>query len=166
MASYDRRDNETPKAYEAFTAYLELGRERTLKSVAKLLDITWAACANYSKKYSWQERAADYDADKVRSRFSEVRREKEEEHRVAIRLFREAQERRAKSLGELGDLMLDVATEKIEAMRAAGETISEHSLANIAKTVASLHEMSMNLGAAALGIDELEAALDAELSDE
>lgn len=156
---------ESAKAYECFVIYLELGRDRNLETVAKISGASIAGIRKYCQRYNWRERSAAYDADKVRDRFKDVRSEREEKHRKQIKIFRDDQERRAKALGELGDLMLDIATEKIESMRAAGETISEQSLSNIAKTVASLHEMSMNLGATALGIDELEAALDAELDD-
>lgn len=154
---------ESSKAYSAFVAYCELGRTRTLAQTALVLGTTTNAVHSHSRRYDWEARCAHYDADQIKARFSDVRQEQEEQHRHAIRTFRNDQERRAKSLGILGDLMLDVATEKIESMRAAGEQISEQSLSNIAKTVASLHEMSMNLGATALGIDELESALDAEL---
>ncbi len=156
---------ESAKAYEAFVTYCELGRERSTGKTAKVVGCSSSTLSKYYQRYNWKERSAFYDADKVKERFKDVRAEKEAHHRRQIQIFRDDQERRAKALGNLGDLMLDVAVEKIENMRAAGDQISEQSLSNIAKTVASLHEMSMNLGATALGIDELEAALDAELED-
>lgn len=171
MAIYDhnqgfdnkRGKRESADSFAAFTVYLELGRERSLKAVASIIGTSVGNVANMSKKYAWSGRAAAYDADQVKATFAEVRKEREAAHRVAIRRFRDDQERRAKALGQLGDLMLDVATEKILAMRAAGEHISEQALSNVARTVASLHEMSANLQATALGIDELESALDQEL---
>ena len=69
-------------------------------------------------------------------------------------------------MGDLADLMMDLTAEKLQAMRAAGELPSEQQIANLAKTVASLADMAMNLKATALGVDDLVEALEAELDGE
>ena len=159
-------NRESPEGYEAFVAYLELGRDRTFDKAAKIVGIAFTTARDLAKRFSWTERAAAYDADQMRQRFEEVRKERERKHRDEINKFRERQHIRAMAMGDLADLMLDMTTDKLQAMRAAGEHISEQSIANVARTVASLADMSMQIQATALGIDDLNEALDAELEEE
>ncbi len=63
------------------------------------------------------------------------------------------------------DLMVELTTEKIQAMRAAGELPSEQQIANLAKTCSTLQETTSNLQATALGIDELVDMVDQELGE-
>lgn len=163
MADWDFRQGfghkkgkvESANAYEAFTCYLNLGKRRSQRQVAVILDVPMKTVETYAKRYAWSDRAAAYDAHQMKKRFEEVRNNREEQHREAIAKFRDDQARRAKAMGNLAELMLDLTQEKMQAMRAAGELPSEQQLSNLAKTVATLSETSMNLEAAALGVDEL-----------
>lgn len=160
---YDHKSGraETPAAYEGFVTYLQLGRTRNHKTVADMLRQNLKTVEQWAKRYAWRERAAAYDAAHVVRRFEEIKAEREEQHKEAIRKFRDDQARRAKAMGNLAELMLELTQEKLMAMRAAGELPSEQQLSNLAKTVATLSDTSMNLEAAALGVDELlEAHLD------
>ena len=134
---------ETPAAFEAFTVYLQLGRARTHKAVADVLGETMNNVRQYAKRYAWRERAAAYDAAQAQDRFADVKKEQEEQHRLAIMRFRDDQARRAKAMGGLAELMLELTRDKLEAMRAAGELPSEQQLSNLAKTVATLADTSM-----------------------
>ena len=156
---------ETPKAAQAFAAYIELGRERTTAKVASVLGIGPQRTRDWAVKYHWRDRAAICDSRAMKSRFSEVNGERAEQHREAIRQFRKDQDRRAKAMGDLADLMVDLTTEKITAMRVAGELPSEQQIANLAKTCATLAETSANLQATALGVDELVDMVDQELGE-
>lgn len=156
---------ESAQGFEVFTAYLQLGRQRTVKKAAKIVGISQNTAEHLAKRFCWSERAAAYDGDQMKTRFEEVRKERERKHRDEINQFRERQATRAIAMGDLADLMLDMTTEKLTAMRAAGEHISEQSIAQVARTVASLADMSMQIQATALGIDDLNEALDAELDD-
>ena len=172
MAIYDhnqgltgRNKKETPEAFEAFTVYLELGKERTAKKVAEVIGTSLSNVKKFQTRNNWVARAAAYDADRVKENFKEVREAKARQHKKAIEKFRVEQERRAHGMGELADLMMELTAEKLQAMRAAGELPSEQSISNLAKTVASLADMAMNLQATALGVDELVDTLEHELGE-
>ena len=156
---------ETPRAAEAFACYIELGRQRSAAQVAKVMKIAGQRTRDWSAKYSWQERAAIHDAAQMKARFKDVAEDRAEKHRKSIQVFRDATDRRAKALGNLADLMVDLTTEKIQAMRAAGELPSEQQIANLAKTCSTLQETTSNLQATALGIDELVDMVDQELGE-
>lgn len=146
---------ETPAAYEALTCYLQLGKSRSHKSVASVLGRATSQIKTWSRLYNWKMRTAAYDAAQIKDRFKEAREANEAQHRAAILRFRDDQARRARGMGNLAELLMDLTREKVEAMRAAGELPSEQQLSNLAKTVATLGECSMNLEAAALGVEEL-----------
>lgn len=67
-AAWERRTDESARAYEAFSAYRDLGPSRTF--IAAYRKVTGKADASsgdadyygkWAKKYDWQERAAKYD---------------------------------------------------------------------------------------------------------
>lgn len=157
---HKRGKQESPAAFEAFTAFLQLGNKRNQQTVCEITGQSRNMVRIWSKEYAWKDRAAAYDGYMMAQRFNEVRADSEAKHKQAIIRFRDDQARRARAMGNLAELLLDLTREKVEAMRAAGELPSEQQLSNLAKTVATLGETSMNLEAAALGVEEL---LDAEL---
>src|SRR4051794_11269416 len=72
---WDRRPDETPAAFRAFTAYVEMGPSRSLDAVGRQLygsgrkrDAT-GRLQEWSMKNDWVARAAAYDAhqDRLRS---------------------------------------------------------------------------------------------------
>lgn len=60
--SWLNQPGETPRAYEAFRAYLRLGPQRTGKDVAEELGKSVSYMADLCAKYDWVQRSADYDA--------------------------------------------------------------------------------------------------------
>ena len=158
---------ESPAAFANFTAYCELGPEiRTIRKAAEITGAKLDAAERQASKWKWQARAAEHDAHQVRIQFQAIKSQREHQQREKIAAFRNEQERRAHAMGDLADLMMDLTAEKLQAMRAAGELPSEQQIANLAKTVASLADMAMNLKATALGVDDLVEALEAELDGE
>ena len=158
--------NESPAAFRNFTCFCELGPElRTSRRVAEITGVDPRTCEKQSAKYKWLSRAAEYDAHQVRVQFAAVKAQREHQQREKIVAFRNEQERRAHAMGDLADLMMDLTADKLQQMRAAGELPSEQQIANLAKTVASLSDMAMQLKATALGVDDLVDALDTELDD-
>jgi hypothetical protein len=60
-AGYERQENETVKAFEAFTIYRDLGITRSIREVAKKLNKSVALLGRWSSQYNWVERAQEYD---------------------------------------------------------------------------------------------------------
>lgn len=61
--SYERQDEETKKAFEAFTIYRDLGPERSIRKVSERLRKSEALLYRWSAQYEWVDRAKDYDAE-------------------------------------------------------------------------------------------------------
>src|SRR5262245_7503806 len=51
-------ENETPKAYRAFTLYVEQGEDRGMRKLARHLHCSHQNLSIWAKKYRWQERIA------------------------------------------------------------------------------------------------------------
>lgn len=153
---------ESPEAYRVFSCYLGLGRHRSLKKAAEVAHVSMSTIGQYSSKYNWQERAAYYDRHMVEKFGEEVRKEYKNKHKAALAKFAEKQQARAKALGKLADLMIEITTQSIEEMQQAGEVIDRQQLAAIARTAAALADSSLQVGAASLGVDDLIEAISPE----
>lgn len=63
---WERQENETPKAWEAFCKYRDMGVDRSLRKVVQALNKNLTTIAEWSSKYKWVERAAAWDAEQDR----------------------------------------------------------------------------------------------------
>jgi hypothetical protein len=60
---WDRQERESPKAWDAFKTYRDLGpRERSTARVAEELGKSETICNRWSSMWNWVERAAAFDA--------------------------------------------------------------------------------------------------------
>lgn len=58
---WERQPNEGPKAFEAFTIYRDLGKERTIPKVAETLRKSVSLMNRWSQANSWVERVKAWD---------------------------------------------------------------------------------------------------------
>lgn len=63
---WDRRENETTKAYEAFCIYRDMGRERSISKVAAKLSKSETLIGRWSYTHGWVDRAAQWDDEQDR----------------------------------------------------------------------------------------------------
>ena len=59
--AWHRQRDESPKAYAAFRAYLELGEQRGVQRVATQLSKSRTLCSRWASRHHWKERACGYD---------------------------------------------------------------------------------------------------------
>ena len=60
---WERQEGESVKAFEAFTVYLEMGDERSIREVAQRLAKSRTLIGRWSVTYQWVGRVAAFDAD-------------------------------------------------------------------------------------------------------
>ena len=72
---WERREGESPKAYEAFCAYLEMGPNRSIRAVGQKLDKSRQLLGRWSAAHQWVDRAAAYDADLRQKAYEAARKE-------------------------------------------------------------------------------------------
>ena len=60
--SYERKTNESAKAFDAFTTYAKLGPQRSLAAVGEALGKSEGLIERWSRRYDWVARARAHDA--------------------------------------------------------------------------------------------------------
>ena len=85
---WERLEGEGVKAYEAFSVYLELGEERSIRAVAKQLNKSTTLIGRWSRTYQWVERTAAYDVDIQRKAHAQAvkKRRKMADRHISIAL--------------------------------------------------------------------------------
>lgn len=63
---WERQEGETPRAYEAFCAYRDMGPNRSINKTAQQLTKNRTTIAEWSTKYEWVKRVAAWDAEQDR----------------------------------------------------------------------------------------------------
>lgn len=63
---WERQDKETPKQFEAFAAYRDMGEERSLTKVAQILNKSKQLLGRWSSDNKWVERCAAWDKEQDR----------------------------------------------------------------------------------------------------
>ncbi len=63
---WDRQEGETPRAYEAFCKYRDMGTDRAIRAVARELGKSATLMARWSSNNNWVDRVAAWDAEQDR----------------------------------------------------------------------------------------------------
>lgn len=63
---WERQPEETPKAFQAFCEYRDMGLERSLNKLVQKLHKNRTTLGEWSGKYNWVERCAAWDAEQDR----------------------------------------------------------------------------------------------------
>lgn len=98
---WDQQPRETDKAYERFRLYRDMGAGRSLRKLAKDLELDLSSVAEMSSRHNWQERIKAFDAyiDKA-SQHSEIIQTKAMKRRQIVLALR-AQKVAAKILTKM-----------------------------------------------------------------
>lgn len=104
---WERQGGESVKAFEAFTVYLEMGDERSLRAVGQRLGKSRALIERWSRTYQWVERVASYDADVQRKAHAKAvdKRRKMVDRHISIAL--KMQEKALKALEQMDPADID-----------------------------------------------------------
>jgi hypothetical protein len=110
LNSWDQQPNESSKAFERFALYRDMGSGRSLRKLAKDLELNPSTLAEISTKYNWQERIAAFDAyiDKASqfNQIAQVRAMKRRQITLALRAQKVAEKGLKKLLRDLDDEQL------------------------------------------------------------
>lgn len=63
---WERQEDESTKAYEAFCVYRDMGIQRSVRKVARELNKSETLMARWSTTYNWVDRAAAWDSEQDR----------------------------------------------------------------------------------------------------
>ena len=124
---WERRKGESAQAFEAFSIYLEMGAERSLRAVCQKCTKSIPLIKRWSATHKWVERAADYDAELHRKAYAAAVRRNRKMIDRNIRTALQMQEKALLALEELDPADLsprDMLTMLRDAMKLEWESRS------------------------------------------
>jgi hypothetical protein len=145
----EQRIGETPKAYNAFTEYCDLGVDRSLAKLSQKLVKVKQNFNVWSVQHEWQKRVAEYDLAILEER-ARLLYEKRAEETEALRI---SSNEDAKTLHRLAVTLAEHAQRRIDAIHDGELEIKE--LAPLIRVVVLLYDTSINLRAVAQGLTGL-----------
>jgi len=93
---WERQPNESQKAYEALYLYLQMGENRSLHKVEAELHKSHTLIARWSSRWSWVQRAREYDEELRRQELSakkaEIKKMQTRQMQTALLLQKKAVE--------------------------------------------------------------------------
>jgi hypothetical protein len=105
--SWDQQPQESSKAFQRFTQYRDMGAGRSLRKLAKDLELNPSTLAEISKKNNWQERVTAFDAyiDKAsqHNQIAQVKAMKRRQIVLALRAQKVAEKGLKKLLRDMDD---------------------------------------------------------------
>lgn len=107
MNPWDQQPNESSKAFERFALYRDMGAGRSLRKLAKDLELNPSTLAEVSTKHTWQERAGAFDTyiDKAsqHNQIAQVKAMKRRQITLALRAQKVAEKGLKKLLKDMDD---------------------------------------------------------------
>ncbi len=103
--SWEKLDSESSRAFQRFCSYRDMGIDRSLRKLARDLQINVSTLAELSKKYSWQTRITDFDIYIERasqhSQIAQIRIMKRRQTALALRAQKAAAQGLTKLIREI-----------------------------------------------------------------
>jgi len=72
---WDKREDESSKAYAAFWAYLKLGTERSVEEAAKTIQKSPGVLNRWARRFDWKKRAEAWDEEEIKTAMGDYRKE-------------------------------------------------------------------------------------------
>ena len=126
---WERQKTDTPKSFEAFIIYRDMGKTRTLAKVAKELGKSAKLIERWSRNHGWVKRVAEYDKEKDKRRTLqklEQAVEAEDTHRA------------------ISILLKNKLAQKINTLRP--EEIPISMIPNLFRTIVDIERLSIGMG--------------------
>ena len=126
---WERRENESSKAYEAFSIYRDMGTERSLGKVAERLKKSETLMGRWSSNHEWVKRAALWDDEQERL-------ERERAQKEQAKAIRDMRKRHA----DLATAMLIKAAKALQ--RIPDDEIKPGDVSRMVDTASKLERLS------------------------
>lgn len=127
--AWDRLIRESTVAHAAFMAYVAAGEQRSIRKLATELGRGVRQLAEWSSKYDWVRRAADWDAD---------------QDRVFVEEMRAERKRIARQHARIAGAMLAKAVERLQSLDAS--SLSPRDLVYIVEVATKVERQAVGAG--------------------
>lgn len=115
---YERLEDETQKAWEAFCVYRNMGRTRSLERAGQELGKTKANMERYSRTYRWMERVAAFDVYYENLEREVLVKDNIEKHKQDLERYRAGNKALGEALRGTAIELLQILRKDIEGLKA------------------------------------------------
>lgn len=136
---WDRQDDETEEAFQAFVIYRDMGPDRTLHSAGLEADYCRGQMAEFSRKYGWVVRVRAWSRRKDQAKTRATLDELERMHRRHVRLSLALQDVTAI---ELERLIAQKERELAKGEQDEGHVTSANDLAKVAERAVRIERLA------------------------
>lgn len=110
---YDPMPKETPKSFDAYCVYRNMGKSRTLKRVSHELDKSDTLISRWSFTHSWAERVELYDIAQEQVNRKVLENLNKEDHKTKLLKYRQENENLGKAFRSAGANLLSIVQERM-----------------------------------------------------
>jgi hypothetical protein len=110
---YEPMPNETPKAFDAYCVYRNMGKSRTLDKVVLELNKSKTLIARWSTNNNWTERVELYDLAQEKINREIITELNKEDHKTKLLKYRQENENLGKAFRGAGANLLNIVNERI-----------------------------------------------------
>ena len=147
-----RLPNESAKAYAAFTAYAEMGPQRSMRVLGRNLNKSVTLLSGWAKKFKWQKRVAQFDDEQAELKAKAEREAMEKEAAKWAKRQMALRDERYAAAEELEAKVREMARLPLVRTRSKdGKTIIEPARWTV-DSMAKLAETALKLKALACGV--------------
>lgn len=140
-----------------------MGPKRSLSVIAEMYEKGLDTIQNWSKKYQWEKRTAQWDKEQVAMIWKDTEKLREQRHKQSIMEFRDASERQARLMMDVSEDLLEVLTKRVKQAHQSGEDVPLPLVAGLLRATANITEQSRQAWAAALGVEDMLQLVEQEL---
>ena len=110
---YDPMPNETPKAFEAYCVYRNIGIKRSYDRVSKELQKSATLIKRWARNYDWAERVELYDLAQEKVNRKIIENLNKEDHKTKLLKYRQENENLGKAFRSAGANLLSIVQERM-----------------------------------------------------
>jgi hypothetical protein len=151
---WEKRPSETPKAFEAFGVYRDLGSGRSLIGAAKVLNKGRTIVGTWSQQHDWVQRAEEYDLWVDSERLKAIRTADLIEYKERLRSLPREQFKDFERLGELAEELGRIIEEQLEKIGPEAR-LTPTEIASLGRYQLNALELRHRFGQEAVGIKKL-----------
>jgi hypothetical protein len=157
---YEQLHDETPRAWEAFRVYRDMGVQRSQEKVCRELGKSGGTISKWSLRYKWSERVKVYDLDQEAKRRSHLEQQDLQEHERKLEEYRQQTELIGKAAIAAGAKLLGIIQQRLKTLKV--DDIKARDLGSLAKACETWLTLGSKFTSDSLAIEKLLESLEDE----
>ena len=155
MTSFSQLPGEPADAFEQLLLHRNFGPSRQFRQTADVVGCSESTLRRRAEQWNWVERLADYDSGVLQQASEAQMKEELDRYKHQLETFRQVQLERARTLGVRAEELLTIVERSVRLHLENGTILQGRELPSVINAACKAIESSMNIEAAALGVQDL-----------